>query len=397
MINDKTSKELFDYVRTLDTANILPLKEILSHYNTDNICITDFLDEFKSSKNILLIDARSESEFAESSLPASVNFPVLNNFERHNVGLIYKKYSQISALLLAMKYADPKNDDLQSFLNTNDAHDKKIYVYCWRGGGRSGYLSKMITDLGLKPVILTGGYKAYRQNVNSFFAQSPFPYSLLELSGLTGCGKTELLENVSTILPVINLESAALHFSSLLGHIPYEIKNVSPVPNQSAFENNLYSQVYLNLFFKSDASPFLIESESKRVGKFEIPKFLYERLQTASTIKIICSMEIRCKRIVRDYFGKDLRGIVPMINILKDKERFFKQQLSNNTFNELLILLNAGKVIDFTEIMISEYYDKKYKEKNKTSIGEISTDNMDLAVKELLSLYKDQKVVIPRL
>jgi len=397
MINDKTSKELFDYVRTLDTRNNLPLKEILSPYNTDKICITDLLDEFKSSKNILLIDARSESEFAESSLPASVNFPVLNNFERHNVGLVYKKYSQIAALRLAMEYADPKNDNLQNFLNTNRAQEKKIYVYCWRGGGRSGYLSKMITDLGFKPVILTGGYKSYRQNVNSFFAQSPFPYSLLELSGLTGCGKTELLENLSSELPVINLESAALHFSSLLGHIPYQIRNVSPVPNQSAFESNLYSQVYLNLLYNSNSSPFLIESESKRVGKFEIPKFLFEKLQTAPTVKIICSLEIRCKRIVRDYFGQDLRGVAPMINILNEKERFFKQQLSNNTFNELLILLNAGKVIEFTEIMIREYYDKKYKEKNKMSIGEISTDNMDLAVKELLRLYKDQKAVIPRL
>ena len=274
MIKDSNSSELYDYVRSADIKNFPSLKSILGSYDIKKIPATDIPDILKKNiDNILLIDARSEKEFEETSK----NFPVLNNKERHNTGLIYKNYSQTSALWLAMQYADPKSESLKIFLEENNAADKNIYVYCWRGGGRSGYLSKMISDLGFKPVVLTGGYKSYRKKVNDFFSLIPFPYDLIELSGLTGSGKTELLKIVSDTLPVIDLEEAARHYSSLLGQIPYDLKNAAPVRNQTAFENNLFANIYLtsvevsDLTKPSDSSTYLIESESRKVGNFEIP------------------------------------------------------------------------------------------------------------------------------
>lgn len=399
MIKDKTTKELFEFIRTIDTNNIPSLKSILGSYEIQKFNIEQVLTLLKNdNNNILLIDTRSKKEFEESAIPYSVNFPVLNNNERHNVGLVYKKYSQTSALWLAMEYANIKTDSLKLFLDENNALNKIIIVNCWRGGGRSSYLSKMIFDLGYKASVLNGGFKSFRKSVNEFYSQNIFPYELIELSGLTGCGKTELLKSVSDKLPVIDLEDSAKHFSSLLGQIPYDITNTKSVKNQAAFENNLYSQIFFNLIVNSPdssdstdspCSTFLIESESKKVGKFDIPKNLYSKMEMSPSIRIVCSIENRIKRIVRDYFGDDLRGIIPMKNIITEKSSFFKQQLSNSIFNEIIRFLDEGRVYEFTEIMINKYYDMKYKDKGKKAIAEISTDDILSAKEELLEIYKN--------
>ncbi|MEP7146338.1 MAG: tRNA 2-selenouridine(34) synthase MnmH, partial [bacterium] len=387
-------------IRSIDSKDIPSLKEILGKENIEKVNVKDVLYLlYENNSSTLLIDARSEKEFEDSSIPYSVNFPVLNNSERHNTGLIYKKYSRSSALYLAMEYANPKMDSLNRFLSSHNASDKIIIIYCWRGGGRSGYLSKMISELGYKPMILTGGQKSFRKYVNDFFAQEPFPFELIEISGLTGSGKTELLKAVSVSLPVIDLEDAAKHYSSLLGHIPYEIKNIPAVTNQSAFENNIFSQIFFNKFNKkalpdncnsgtSGPLTFLIESESKKVGSFQIPENLYNKMKSATGIRIITTLENRVKRIVNDYFGTDLKGIEPMKRIIIEKVNFFRQQLSKNIYDKAILLLDQKRVEEFTEIMIVEYYDKKYTDKGKKPCAEIFYNDLDTAQKELLSLVK---------
>ncbi|HMS65207.1 MAG TPA: tRNA 2-selenouridine(34) synthase MnmH [Ignavibacteria bacterium] len=388
MISFNTPKELFDFIRTIDVSNLPELKSLMSNYPIQKLNIDELLLKLKNkSQDLLLIDTRSEKEFEESAIPFSVNFPVLTNTERHNVGLVYKNYSQTSALWLAMQYADPKKEDLKKFLENNGASEKEIIVNCWRGGGRSAYLSKMISDIGYKVSILSGGYKAYRMKVNNFFSWKTFPGELLELSGLTGCGKSELLQSVAYELPVIDLEYAAKHFSSLLGHIPYQITNHSPVKNQTAFENNIFSQIYFNSKTHDNKQNYFIESESRRIGYFEMPKIIFDKLKGAKTIRIICSLENRVKRIVRDYFGEDLRGIEPMIKVLSDKQAFFKQQLSSKKFDDLLIMLENKKVYEFSETMITDYYDLKYTDKGKTPVAEIHLNDIEAAKKELKDIY----------
>ena len=44
-----------------------------------------------------IIDARSESEFAEDHLPGAVNWPTLNNDERILVGTTYKQINAFEA------------------------------------------------------------------------------------------------------------------------------------------------------------------------------------------------------------------------------------------------------------------------------------------------------------
>jgi len=385
-----SDKELFEFIRNADTNSAIneniSLKEIFSHYTFLSIDINEILEKIRTDKNILLIDARSENEYNESTLPCAKNFPVLNNLERHNVGLLYKKYSQGAAIWLATEYANPKTNLLGEFLKKEGGGEKEIIVFCWRGGGRSKYLSKMITDLGYKVKFLSGGQKAYRKRVNEFFSDENQKFKLIELRGQTGSGKTELLNELKKELPVIDLEFAARHYSSLFGNIPYDINDFPRIKNQTAFENSLFEQ-----FAKYDLNNlplFIIESESKRVGNFEIPKNLFNAIENSPCIEIESSFENRIKRIVKDYFGEDNRGLVPMKKILTDKEKFFKAQLSTEVYDRLMDYLQNAEVSKFTAEMMKLYYDIRYKVKPKEPAAKISFEEIDKTKKQIINIYK---------
>lgn len=385
-----SDKELFEFIRNAETNSAIneniSLKEIFSKYSFISIEINELLEKIRIDKNTLLIDARSENEYNETSLPYAKNFPVLNNLERHNVGLLYKKYSQSAAIWLATEYANPKNISLAEFLKANKAREKEIIVFCWRGGGRSKYLSKMITDLGYNVKFLSGGQKAYRKKVNEFFSDENQRFKLIELRGQTGSGKTEILNALKKDLPVIDLEFAARHYSSLFGNIPYDINNFPRIKNQTAFENALFEQ-----FAKYDLNNlplFMIESESKRVGDFEIPKNLFNALENSPCIEIESSFEDRIKRIVKDYFGDNNRGLEPMKKIFADKETFFKAQLSTEVYGRLMDYLQNAEVSKFTAEMMELYYDKRYKVKPKEPIAKIKFNEIEKAKKQIINIYK---------
>jgi tRNA 2-selenouridine synthase len=391
MITDfKDTYELFEYVRKYDLNKIQSLDNIFSEYDFKYIQIDELLDDITKKEDFLLIDTRSEKEFEETAIPYSVNFPVLNNTERHNVGLIFKKYSPLAASKLAVEYAEPKLDLLVKFLEDSNAKQKNIYVHCWRGGGRSKYLAKMITDTGYEVKILTGGIKAYRHKVNEFFNQTEFPYNLIELNGLTGVGKTELLNAIKDEFPVLDLELSARHFSSLFGFVPYQIRNYKKVVNQTAFENDLFSQIIRNVPKRYFNGTFLIESESKKVGDFFIPETLYWKTVEAPCINIYTNIDVRINRIINDYFGSDKKGIEEMLRIFKEKERLFRKELSNLVYEDIKTHLEKGDVYTFTKLMIINYYDKKYKDKGKKPIAIINNTNIYTAKDELLSLCRSK-------
>ena len=91
-------ENIFDFVRNAVDSNVPTLKEIFAGYNWERVDIKDIFSLNYKSTDTLIIDARSEKEFGESTIPNAVNFPVLSNYERHNVGQIYKNYSQSAAV-----------------------------------------------------------------------------------------------------------------------------------------------------------------------------------------------------------------------------------------------------------------------------------------------------------
>jgi tRNA 2-selenouridine synthase len=376
-------KELFEYIRNIDIRNIPVLSKLLEKYNFSYITYEEFLNLYVCKNNLLIIDARSDKEFIESHISDAINFPVLSDRERHNVGLIYKKYSQKAAFYLATQYADPKINEFRNFLLKNNARKNNIIVYCWKGGGRSKYLSKMIMDCGYIPLIIRGGFKSSRRTVYDYFYYQDFPYDLIEITGCTGTGKTELLKSIIDYYPIIDLEDSAKHYSSLFGFIPYKIKNISPVQNQSAFENNIHNSIMENRKKYHNHSCYIVESESKKIGDFLIPDNLYKKINSAKCIKLECSIENRVKRINENYFGVNNEGISEIEKIFKLKERYFRKELSNKIYEYLLIELIKGNIDCFSETMLLQFYDKKYKDKGKEPLLIINSNDIRIAASDL--------------
>ncbi|MDD4205286.1 MAG: rhodanese-like domain-containing protein, partial [Candidatus Delongbacteria bacterium] len=57
-----------------------------------------WIEAYGNDRNIITVDVRSESEFAEDHLPGAINFPVLDDIERDEVGFLYKQVSPKAAL-----------------------------------------------------------------------------------------------------------------------------------------------------------------------------------------------------------------------------------------------------------------------------------------------------------
>ena len=66
-----------------------------------------------------ILDVRSEGEFAESHVPGFTNIPILDNSERHQVGLTYKNEGNEAAVKLG--YALPRTAANQNMASVRAA------------------------------------------------------------------------------------------------------------------------------------------------------------------------------------------------------------------------------------------------------------------------------------
>src|SRR6476620_10447430 len=108
-----------------------------------------------------IIDARSQSEYAEDHLPGAVNWPSLTDAERAEVGTRYK---QVSAFEARKRGAALVAANIARHLEREMAGRDKDWsplVYCWRGGKRSGALALVLDQIGFRASVLDGGYREY--------------------------------------------------------------------------------------------------------------------------------------------------------------------------------------------------------------------------------------------
>jgi tRNA 2-selenouridine synthase len=220
-----------------------------------------------------VIDARSESEFAEDRFPGAVNWPSLNDAERHEVGTTYKQVNPFEA---RKRGASRVAANISRHI-ARDVMDKpkgwKPLVYCWRGGQRSGSLSLVLGQIGFQVHIIEGGYKAFRRQVVADLERLPGNFNYHVICGATGSGKSRLLEALAAAgAQVLDLEVLAAHRGSVLGDLPD-----APQPTQKAFETALWAA--LSGFDRKRA--VYVESESKKVGNLRVPDEIDRRHREA--------------------------------------------------------------------------------------------------------------------
>ncbi len=391
-------KPVIDFINSKQ-SEIDKLGSFSSYYNDkilDRISIEEWISYYKNTPNqdkktFITIDARSENEYNEDHLPNSINFPILDNKERDEVGFVYKHISQQAALFLARDYADKKMDKIKDFVEfLNEYKFENIFIYCWRGGGRSSALSIILKEnFSLKNIVkIKGGYKTYRTQIYNSFYEKPENMNLISLSGLTGCGKTEILESLTGSLPILDIEKAALHASSLFGKIRFDLKQDDETVNtQTQFENRLFSQTFKTVKEK-EIKYFLTESESKKINNFQIPHEFYKHLIQSPTIRLVSSIEKRAERIVEEYFTGD--GVERIIDVLENSN-FIKKTIGNDNLLKMIELVKTGKYLEFSAWFLKEYYDKRYATNYQNVIAEVCTDDIENAKKEIIKIIKTQK------
>lgn len=321
--------------------------------------IDDFLS--KSEQN-LVIDVRSPVEFFKGHLYNAVNIPLFEDIERAEIGTMYKQQGKEPAVARGMEIVSPKFDLFIKQVQTL-SKNKKVYVYCFRGGMRSNSFAWLMNQNDLNAHILRGGYKAYRNHVLGYFEKER---ELVLLGGKTGSGKTDILRKLDeTTGQVVDLEHIAHHKGSAFGGINEEKQNP-----QQVFENTLFHKMK-----GTDPSmPIIMENESQSIGYNKIPSGLWNNMKKGTIIKLNVPLELRVQKLVEDYTTVDINEL--KISVLK-----IAQQLGPLNTKNCLQYLDEGNLADVARLSLL-YYDKAY-EYNKTGaqlIIPIDCDTLDADV-----------------
>ncbi len=240
-----------------------------------------------------IVDARSESEFAEDRLPGAVNWPSLNDAQRHRIGTEYKQASPFEArkhgaAMVARNIAEHLDRHVGGL-----PRDWRPLVYCWRGGQRSGALAAVLDQIGFTVHVLEGGYREFRRAVIAELETLPSGIDLRVLCGRTGSGKSRLLRALAAQgAQVLDLEALACHRGSVLGPLPGVAQ-----PSQKAFETDLWRA--LRGF--DAARPVFSEGESRTIGRLRLPERLLERLRAAPCLHLEMPIEGRVALLSEDY------------------------------------------------------------------------------------------------
>ncbi|HLQ40622.1 MAG TPA: tRNA 2-selenouridine(34) synthase MnmH [Tetragenococcus sp.] len=253
-----------------------------------DIALSDLLK--KQEKNLItLVDVRSPKEFAEFRMPGSINIPLFTNEEHAEVGTLYKQVSIEAAKNKGLEIFSAK---LPQFIATFQQLEKAPIVYCSRGGMRSKIAATVVDLMGMKVLRLAGGIRSYRKWTVKQLAAESFAKRMYVLNGYTGSGKTLLLKHLKDQnYPVLDLEAMANHRGSVFG----EVGLVSN--NQRAFDSLLVKKLY----DYKESSFWLLEGESRRIGKVCLPQALFERKEASTQLFIHLPLEKRVENILQDY------------------------------------------------------------------------------------------------
>ncbi len=317
-----------------------------------------------------LIDVRAPIEFEKGAFPAAVNLPLMSDEERHEVGICYKEKGHDAAVelghtLVQGKIKEQRVSAWRAFI---DAHPN-AYLYCFRGGQRSGISQQWLADAGIEVPRLEGGYKAFRNYLSTEAEAITAKTETLIVGGRTGSGKTILLQKLENM---IDLEGLANHRGSSFGRF------TTPQPAQIDFEDELAYQ--LIHFDNNGYNRLVIEHESHNIGRIFIPKPIYENFTKGSLIILETPIEERTQITYDEYvvsalqehkkaFGDEgdvkwfesIDGGLDRIKKRLGSERYLA--LKNQLADAFEVQQKSGDTEahkSWVEVLLHEYYDPMY-------------------------------------
>jgi tRNA 2-selenouridine synthase len=250
------------------------------------------IDYESMDKNCQLIDLRSPKEFEEATIPGSINIPLFDNEERHDIGYVYVNESVEKAKKMGVEAVSRKLPQIYEAVGKLDKEHKKLVFFCARGGMRSSSLCALFNTLGINAFKLNNGYKGYRKFINDNLPKVNADVNYIVLHGKTGVGKTEILKELALRgCDVLDLEYAANHRGSLLGNV-----GLGEPRSQKAFESIVY-EILLN----RKSNYVFIEAESKRIGNIVIPEFIHKGMREGKHILVNAELDFRARLLSKEY------------------------------------------------------------------------------------------------
>ena len=321
------------------------------------------IDQFLRLKNDFpVLDTRSPAEYWSGHIPGAVNLPLLDNDQREEIGTLYKQVGREKAIKIGLKFIGPKMVDFIEKAETLGS--KKILIHCWRGGMRSGSLAWLLGLYGFEIQVLKGGYKAYRNQMLSYFDR---PLKLKIITGSTGSMKTRLLEEMKNQgAQVVDLEGLAHHQGSAFGN-----HKGNEQPSSEQFQNDIF-EAFLRFY---PEKPIWLEDESFTIGKVHLITPLYHLMQSSPHYHVVLPKEQRIKVLVNDY------GNLPREKLIDSTEKIAKK-LGKLNCEKAISHIENGEMAEAANIILN-YYDKAYtkgiNKKAKTIVGkfDLSLESID--------------------
>lgn len=316
----------------------------------------------------ILIDVRSEGEYADGTIPGALNISLLNNEERARVGTEYKNTGPHSARLVGFELVKPKIHEIIKKYDQNVSADKNVVIFCWRGGYRSKIMAHILDALDYNVYRIIGGYKAYRRLVNAYL-ESPLPHKAVVFHGLTGVGKTLVLKGLADKgLQILDIEAMAVHRGSVYGKV-----GLPASPSQKDFEARIYNRLK-----EAESDGYiLVECESKRLGRLIVPNSVMTLIRSGVKVLLYAPIKVRVKRSLDEY--------VEGLNMKENRDQLIEATKALSKYiglkkaEALCRLIDDGRMNEVIEFLLEKYYDPLYKyPKQPSSEYDLSVVTTDL-------------------
>jgi tRNA 2-selenouridine synthase len=314
-----------------------------------------------------VIDVRSPAEYAEDHIAGAISLPAMSNEERAIVGTIYKQESpfkarKIGAAIVARNVAH----HLETALADKDGGWKPL-VYCWRGGQRSGSVAIILKQIGWRADTIAGGYKAYRRFVYTDMYEAQVPHRFVLLDGNTGTAKTDILNRLAAHgIQTLDLEGMAQHRGSMLGGV------AGGQPDQKTFESRLACK----LSTLDPQRPVVVEAESSKIGRLNVPPTVWAAMCDAPRIDIEAPVEERA-RYLQGAYADVIADTDRLTNLLQP----LRQHRSHATVDHWETLLRDGDFTALAKALIVDHYDPSYAKSRSvhapTVLGSLHSDTLD--------------------
>jgi len=320
--------------------------------------------------NTPLIDVRAPVEFEKGAFPHAVNLPLMNDEERHVIGIKYKEEGNAKAVELGHELVrgEVRKARVAAWLDFI-ASNPQAMLYCFRGGQRSQISQEWIAKDGTDIVRLKGGYKAFRNYLMQEIEVSTQHFEPIILGGRTGSGKTILLHKLKNS---IDLEGWANHRGSSFG------RNITAQPSQINFENMLAYDLIQKL--DKGFKYLLFEDEGKRIGQIGMPHIFAEHLSLAPLVILETPTVQRVEITFDEYVYKAQKAykkifgdvyLSTWVNDIQNAMKRIKKRLGGERYQKVCELFDiaqkeqesTGSQLGYkvwVEYLLREYYDPMY-------------------------------------